>query len=582
MPLNTNNEKLTSKNVLNDRITKRFNDRRLFIVLLRFIIPSILVSFFAALYIFVDQIMIVKFVTRSDLNPDSIFDNDYFNFVDSNGQSWTYQDYLTASNNLKIPPFNINDLIRAAISISAPITVIINALTLLITMGLTNQFSKALGRGDEEKIKEVWATGFITNVIVSIATSMIIVGVAKTWLTSSANGTMNRSLESLDTNSRDGYIVSIFFARFRELQVQNASSYVYILAGLFTIQTFNQMYFLLNQSEGRQLFISIIPPLANLINILFDYLLIRYTSAGIAAAAYATVIGWSISCLAYVIYNIVLIKKKATHLEYREIFRKGHFNWNYLYLIILIGLASFFRNAALSVSNGIFQTNLVTITEKIQPNLPPNYYQSIFGSVTPISNLMLQSVWGLIHGSRSLCGFKFGQRNFKDITKIYWYVPLIAFSYSSIVYLLFGFGLNNIFLINLFNIQGADNLVVANLVLRITLVQSIFIALSMNAQLLFQSTQRIGMAWIASLMQGLFTFAPVFFTMYNLAIDTNNIYLYIWIQPINAILTCIGNWIISIPFAHKYREFVSKRFDIGTMLDKYLNKTKNPKIKTKQ
>lgn len=87
MPLNTNNEKLTSKNVLNDRITKRFNDRKLFIVLLRFIIPSILVSFFAALYIFVDQIMIVKFVTRSDLNPDSIFDNDYFNFVDSNGQS---------------------------------------------------------------------------------------------------------------------------------------------------------------------------------------------------------------------------------------------------------------------------------------------------------------------------------------------------------------------------------------------------------------------------------------------------------------------------------------------------------------
>ncbi|SYV94221.1 Uncharacterised protein, partial [Mycoplasmoides gallisepticum] len=58
---------------------------------------------------------------------------------------------------------------------------IINALTLLITMGLANQFSKALGRGDEEKIKEVWATGFITNVIVSIATSMIIVGVAKTW-----------------------------------------------------------------------------------------------------------------------------------------------------------------------------------------------------------------------------------------------------------------------------------------------------------------------------------------------------------------------------------------------------------------
>lgn len=212
--------------------------------------------------------MIVKFVTRSDLNPDSIFDNDYFNFVDSNGQSWTYQDYLTASNDLKIPPFNINDLIRAAISISAPITVIINALTLLITMGLANQFSKALGRGDEEKIKEVWATGFITNVIVSIATSMIIVGVAKTWLTSSANGTMNRPLESLDTNSRDGYIISIFFARFRELQVQNASSYVYILAGLFTIQTFNQMYFLLNQSEGRQLFISIIPPLANLINIL--------------------------------------------------------------------------------------------------------------------------------------------------------------------------------------------------------------------------------------------------------------------------------------------------------------------------
>ncbi|WP_027122122.1 MATE family efflux transporter [[Mycoplasma] imitans] len=582
MTLSTSKQKLDSKNALNDRITKKFNDRRLFVVLLRFIIPSILVSFFAALYIFVDQIMIVKFVAKSDLNPDSIFDNNYFNFVDAKGNSWTYQDYVTASNNLKIPPFNINDLIRAAISISAPITVIINALTLLITMGLANQFSKALGRGDEEKIKEVWATGFITNVIMSIVTSMIIVGVAKTWLTSSANGTMNKPLESIDINSRDGYIVSVFFARFRELQVQNASSYVYVLAGLFTIQTFNQMYFLLNQAEGRQLFISIIPPLANVINIIFDYLLIRYTSAGIAAAAYATVIGWSLSCLAYVTYNIILIKKKATHLEYRYILKKGHFNWNYLYLIFLIGLASFFRNAALSISNGVFQTNLVTVTEKIEPNLPPNYYQSIFGSVTPISNLMLQSVWGLINGGRSLCGFKFGQRNFKDITKIYWYVPLIAFCYSSVVYVLFGFGLNNVILIHLFNIHGADNLTIATIVLRITLVQSIFIALSMNAQLLFQSTQRIGMAWLSSLMQGLFTFIPVFFTMYGLAIAHNNIFLYIWIQPINAILTCLGNWAISIPFAHKYREFVSKRFDIGTMLNRYLNKSNKVKVETKK
>ncbi|MDC4182869.1 MATE family efflux transporter [Mycoplasma bradburyae] len=578
MTSNINSQRLETKKQLNDKITKRFNDKRLFVVLLRFIIPSIFVSFFSALYIFIDQIMIVKFVIKSDLNPASIFDNNYFNFVDSNNQTWTYNDYVKASKNLNVLVFNINDLIRASISISAPITVIINALTLLITMGMANQFSKALGSGNEAKIKEVWSTGFTTNLVVSIASSLIIVSVARVWLTNSANGSMNNMNAAFDVNSVDGQIVSRFFARFKELQINNACNYVYVLAGLFVIQSMNQMYFLLNQAEGRQLFISIIPPLANIINIIFDYLLIRFTNSGIAAAAYATVIGWGLNCLAYLTYNILLIKKNETYLVYQGIFKKANFNWNYLYLIFLIGLASFFRNAALSISNAIFQTNLVSVTEKIQPNLPPNYYQSIFGSITPISNLMLQSVWGLINGGRTVAGYKFGQRNFNDITKIYWYVPLIAFCYSIIVYLTFIFGLNNVFLNGLFNIEDYDKLIIANIILKITLVQSIFIALSMNAQLLFQSTQRIGMAWISSLMQGLFTFVPVFFTMYYLSINENNIYLYIWIQPINAILACLCNWIISIPFAHKYREFVSK-YDIGMLMKKYLDK--NNKIEKK-
>ncbi|QZX49339.1 MATE family efflux transporter [Mycoplasma sp. E35C] len=571
--LNTNDQRLQSKQKLNEKMRKRFDDPRLFIVLLRFIIPAIFVSFFAALYIFIDQIMIIKFVVKSDdLNPTSIFDNNYFNFADSTG-SYDYQnDYLSATKELNKTPFTIHDLIRSSISISAPITVIINALTLLITMGLANQFSKALGSGDERKIKEVWTTGFTTNLVISILSSIVIVGVAKIWLTSSANGA-NAKLNdpNLDLNSHAAMIIVKFNERFQELQVQNASNYVYVLAGLFTIQTMNQMYFLLNQSEGRQLFISIIPPLANVVNIVFDYLLIRFTNQGITAAAYATVIGWTTNYLAYLIYNIILIKRKETYLVYKGMFRKINFNWNYLYLIFLIGLASFFRNASLSVSNAIFQTNLVTVSEKVASDLPPNYYQSLFGSITPISNLMLQSVWGLINGGRTIAGYKFGQKNYKDITKIYWYVPMIALTYSIIVYCLFIFGLNDIFLQHFFNIEQGDKLIASNLILKITLIQAIFIALGMNAQLLFQSTQRIGLAWISSLMQGLFTFIPTYFIMYYVSIDQNNIYLYIWMQPINGIAAWLCNWIISIPFAHKYREFISK-YDIGLAMQRFIKK----------
>lgn len=526
---------------------KVFDNKALFPLLLRFILPTILVSFFQATYVFVDQIMMIKFIPFSDnLNPNGL---NIENLVGND----IYQNYLNALND-KSTALTMSDLIRASISISAPITVILNATSLLISMGIGISFSKAIGKKNIYEINQVWSTGFISNLLVGTIISLIILGFTPIWLRSSAigDGNINSNLDLHDD-------IQIFAHKFQNVQVQLAQNYIYLLCGLNIFQIMTQMYYLLSQSEGRQVFISIVPTLCNLLNVMFDYIFIVFIGMALIGSALATVIGWIINFIAYFIYSLILTSKNKTYLNIKNL-RFKLFKWNFFAIIIFIGLASFFRNASTSFSNAMFQTYLVTVTQSTHyfplVTNSPNFFQSIYGSVTPISNLVLQSVWGVIQGGRTICSYKYGCADYKSIKKIYWYVIGISTIYGLFMYFLFAFGLNNILLFNLFNVES-KHLFYTTKVLRITLLQSIFVAIGTTAQVYFQSTQKIIFSWISSLIQNVFLFIPMLFIFQaganSIANEsaTNAMNFFIWLPSVCAILATIINVLLSLIHLYK-------------------------------
>lgn len=558
--INLNNNESLDKFHKNFAKKNPFENKSIFLVLLRFCVPAILVTLFQSLYVFADQIMIIKFVPNGVLNPNSIYSDANIFGVDY------YKQYTDVMSALGATPLDIHDLIRAAVSISAPITVILNAITLLVSMGVSISFSKALGKNDTNELQKVWSTGFTTNLVVGLACSLFILGISPVWLSTSATG-VGDTINAAGITPEQQKILEDFSQKFQQLQISYAQNYIFILSGFNILQVFTQMYYLLSQSEGRQLFISIVPTFCNVVNVVFDYILIRYTDLGLSGAAFATVIGYALNFGSYFIYSIVLSHKNKTNLDLRRL-RFKLFTWSYLSIILLIGLASFLRNTSLSLSSSLFQTYLVTVAKSTGAavhNGGPNYYQSIFGSVTPISNLALQSIWGVIQGGRAVASYKYGKKDYKAIKVIFWQVALISMVYGVLIYFIFSFAISQQLLTSLFDVIPA-NLDQAVLILKITMIQSIFIALAANSQLYFQSTQRVTLSWLSSIMQGVITFIPLLFIFQAAANSINGeagMMVFIWLQSANAIVAGVINLFIGIIHLYFFMGKKEERISLG-------------------
>lgn len=556
--INLNNNESLDKFHKNFAKKNPFENKSIFLVLLRFCVPAILVTLFQSLYVFADQIMIIKFVPNGTLNPSSIYSDAVFGI--------TYTKYTGIITGLGAAPLDIHDLIRAAVSISAPITVILNAITLLVSMGVSISFSKALGKNDTNELQKVWSTGFTTNLVVGLVCSLFILGISPVWLSTSATG-VGDTINAAGLTSDQKKILEDFSQKFQQLQISYAQNYIFILSGFNILQVFTQMYYLLSQSEGRQLFISIVPTFCNVVNVVFDYILIRYTDLGLSGAAFATVIGYALNFGSYFIYSIVLSHQNRTNLDLRKL-RFKLFTWSYLSIILLIGLASFLRNTSLSLSSSLFQTYLVTVAKSTGAavhNGGPNYYQSIFGSVTPISNLALQSIWGVIQGGRAVASYKYGKKDYKAIKVIFWQVALISMVYGVLIYFIFSFAIAQPLLTSLFDVIP-QNLDQAVLILKITMIQSIFIALAANSQLYFQSTQRVTLSWLSSIMQGVITFIPLLFIFQAAANSINGeagMMIFIWLQSANAIIAGVINLFIGIIHLYFFMGKKEQRISLG-------------------
>lgn len=515
---------------------KLFEQTSLIKALSKVIFLSILVSFATGVYIFVDQIMMTRLIP---LNPN--FDiNKIFGF-----DNVTKLHELIKIYNLPIS-LDMSSVIRTANSLSAPFVQIGMALALLLGLGTSISFSKALGKKDKDKLNQIWSNGFYTTIVAAIISSAVVIAISTFMIPFQAkNGNTAFDLSKVVVEA-DRVIIQDFLDKSRDLSIKYATDYTYMSIGFNVFNCLSLLFVSLLNSEGKNLWCTILIIVTNIFNILFDYLLITFTNLGILGAAIATNISWIISVILVAIYMYVLNLKHSTFLFFNQLL-KFKIDWRIVWIIFAIGAASFFRNISTSIFSFTQQSIFTSITPQITP-YDSNYYLSILGAVQPIFNLFFSAIIGVIRGARTVLSYNYAKNNMKKVKEAYWISLLMSFCYALLFFVFASFIIPEQ-LLWLFGIYPSDSSLYNNSteMLRIILGQLPLFTIGISGMLFFQSSGKSLNSLMVSLTNGIFIGIPFIFIFKEAALAHNDInyfkYAPIAIMAVSGLLIfCYSTW----------------------------------------
>lgn len=491
---------------------KLFEQTSLIRALTKVIFLSILVSFATGVYVFVDQIMMTRLIP---LNPS--FD---INKIFGSANVIKLEELIIL---YKLPiSLDMSSIIRTANSLSAPFVQIGMAIALLLGLGTSISFSKALGKRDKDKISQIWSNGFYTTIVAAIISSAIVIAISTFMIPFQAkNGNSSFDLSKIVIES-DRVMVQNFLDKSRDLSIQYAIDYTYMSIGFNVFNCLSLLFVSLLNSEGKNLWCTILIIVTNVFNILFDYLLISFTNLGILGAAIATNMSWIISVLLVVTYMYILNTKHSTFLFFDQLLRVK-VNWKIVWFIFAIGAASFFRNISTSIFSFTQQSIFTSITPQITP-YDSNYYLSILGAVQPIFNLFFSAIIGVIRGARTVLSYNYAKNNMKKVKEAYWISLLMSFCYALLFFVFASFVLQEQ-LLWLFGIYKSDVSLYNNSIemLRIILGQLPLFTIGISGMLFFQSSGKSLNSLLVSLTNGIFIGIPFIFIFKEAALAHNNI-----------------------------------------------------------
>ncbi len=501
------------------RQKKLFLDSPILKTILVVALPSIVVALMSSLYAFVDQLMMVKFI------PDVLSNDQMF------GPNYSVYSQVQQAYSEQISLINVTSVVRTAIAYSAPITVVINAASLLIANGTAVNFSRSSGSTNKDLTRRSWALGFYMNLLFSIIITILLLSLIEVWMKFESGNSLQDSINNLPSQlSQDqkDAVISVYTTAFDQTH-KFAIQYSYIISAGTIFSMYTSFLSLLIISEGKQTIVTCGAIVCNLVNILLDWVFIYFAKLAMIGGAIATVIGWGLNAGIYFLYLYYLEKKDLTQIRYQDlksICYSNKLSWS----IFSSGLPSLFRNVSIAIA-ATFQLGLLgAITGILGGGLTNSAFQDIYGAVNPIFNLFFTAELGIIQGSRIVCSYTYGAKNLERFKKTYWYAMGIGFIYGWLMVILLYFALAAP-LLSIFNISNSIDPVkyqYAKEILLISTLQMPVFAFSIGGMMMFQSTGRWIQASACGLMQGVFCNFTVSFLMQYLAKQYSNIHIFLW------------------------------------------------------
>ncbi len=263
----------------------------------------------------------------------------------------------------------INEQALAAVSLSFPITTLMNALSIWIGVGVNVLIAGYLGQDNQKKADSATTLGLILSFIIGVAVNILAL-----------------------------FFIKPYYAAFTENHVifEYGISYMQICAYM---QIPNMVHITIQkilQATGNMIAPMWFQIAGVLFNFVFDPLLIfgigPFPEMGIAGAALATVLGYTLSML-IALAQLILTKQKV------KLKLKGyHFEPEMLKMLFSYGLPSFIMNAL-----GSFMVNFV--------NFFLVHYSdtaiAFFGAYFKVQQLVVMTVNGLIQGCLPIMRFNY-------------------------------------------------------------------------------------------------------------------------------------------------------------------------------
>ncbi|KFB07599.1 MATE family efflux transporter [Malacoplasma iowae] len=523
---NEGNNKFSDDSSKVNSAVKLFENTSIFKSLFKIVTLAIIVSLATGIYVFVDQILMVRIIPLNHyFSQSNVFGNEQFEsikkLIDEKSQMME-----------SIPSLAVSSIVRTSVSLSSPLTLICTAISLLLGLGTSIAYSKDLGKKDYKKATLTWSNGFYNTLITSLITSAILIGLTFILIPVQANQTNAEKLigdQYLSKwNQSEINTLQNFLNYTRNLSINWAVQYSLIIIGFNVFNNYIMLFISLLNSEGKNAIPTAFILISNVLNIALDFALLYLTTLGINAAAIATVISWIIGVAIFVSFIWWQNKKKLTLLEFKYLkIKEFRFDYKIILYIFAIGIASFFRNASTAVYSLIQQSIYGQITQPITGK-EQTYYLTILGAVNPIYNLFFSAIIGVIRGARTVITYNYVRNEQQKVQKAYLISMAMAFVYAFIFFIIVSFILQNQFLWLFDIIPGHSNYNDALILLRVIMGQLLLFSFTISGMLYFQSTGKPIRSIISSIMYGTIIGIPGLFIASEIAKATNNMDIYIY------------------------------------------------------
>ncbi|WPL38868.1 MATE family efflux transporter [Malacoplasma iowae] len=413
---NEGNNKFSDDSSKVNSAVKLFENTSIFKSLFKIVTLAIIVSLATGIYVFVDQILMVRIIPLNHyFSQSNVFGNEQFEsikkLIDEKSQMME-----------SIPSLDVSSIVRTSVSLSSPLTLICTAISLLLGLGTSIAYSKDLGKKDYKKATLTWSNGFYNTLITSLITSAILIGLTFILIPVQANQTNAEKLigdQYLSKwNQSEINTLQNFLNYTRNLSINWAVQYSLIIIGFNVFNNYIMLFISLLNSEGKNAIPTAFILISNVLNIALDFALLYLTTLGINAAAIATVISWIIGVAIFVSFIWWQNKKKLTLLEFKYLkIKEFRFDYKIILYIFAIGIASFFRNASTAVYSLIQQSIYGQITQPITGK-EQTYYLTILGAVNPIYNLFFSAIIGVIRGARTVITYNYVRNEQQKVQKL--------------------------------------------------------------------------------------------------------------------------------------------------------------------
>lgn len=554
--------------------TKKFEnekiyDENIWLLSVKVVFPSLCISLLFGIYIFIDQILMQHLIPNNGIN--------YINNILTQ-TNWS-TDKITStleSLNTNISTVNTDTIFYQTTTIGT-INIIFISIGYFINSGASVIFSRALARTDKNDAKNIWVSSFYSCILLSVFITLIMVFLQKPIISSIIT---SPSVSAKDYINQSNYsdILEFYTLRFN-LILNESNNYTYFISvSIPFIMILNLLIFFL-RAEGRNYYITIVAIFANLANIVFDLILFLVFKTNIIGGGIATFLGYVINLsliIGYIVYYEFITKTSTLAFGFRDL-RKIRINIKIFLTSFILSIGTFIRDVSIAVANIVYLVVFINTFWRLNLSSMLNDINVVSG--TPIYNLFFFAIYGIVDGLRPMMSYSYQKEQYQRVKSIYKMGLLFSLIFSLLVNLIFWIVIladSNILVF--FNATTDSQKEVLKELFMTLMFQFPFLAISISGLSIFQSSGKMLLNLLASLMQGTIIFFPVLFIMSEIAVATDSYHVMLFTGFTNIVISSITIEIIASIYLKFYMGTKEKYKDPVTHIDLIIKKVNNLKI----